>query len=110
MVKYISTTLRTTLASVLVMLLKSIHGLQNATSPKTYHGIVRSGMKPDPYYRGAVLVNKGQFFGYNGIVYGCAIHHVTNEWICLVIFYKGGDLYAVPFEYLEKIKIDRIIT
>jgi len=55
-------------------------------------------------------VNKGQFFGYNGIVYGCAIHHVTNEWICLVIFYKGGDLYAVPFEYLEKIKIDRIIT
>ena len=65
-------------------------------------------MKPDPYYRGSVIVNRGEYRNYNGKVIGCAIHHLSREWICLVEFYAGSDIYAVPFEYLEKIEIDRI--
>ena len=65
-------------------------------------------MKAEPSYRGMVLINKGQYKGYNGEAIGCAIHHVTRDWICLVQFYEGSDIYAVPFEYLEKIDIDRI--
>jgi hypothetical protein len=71
-------------------------------------GMARTGMAPDPYYRGAVLVNKGRYFGHNGKSVACAIHHVTEEWICIVEFYEGSDLYAIPFEYLEKIEINRI--
>lgn len=105
MVKFIFSNLKTILVSPFQKLLKNIHGLQRSTSRKTYPS---TGMIPDPYYRGQVVINKGEYKGYNGIAIGCAVHHVSGEWICLVEFYTGSDIYAVPFEFLEKIEIDRI--
>jgi len=108
MVKFASMILRTKLDLALVTLLKGIHGLQSAMNRKTYPGIIRTGIKPEAYYHGSVLVRYGVLSGYNGKSIGCAIHHSSNEWMCLVRLYKGSDVYAIPFEYLEKIKIDRI--
>ena len=106
--KSISSILRNILESALLKLLKNTRGYEIAMNPKTSDGFTRTGMTPDPYYRGSVLINKGQYLGYNGRAIGCAIHHVTRDWICLVEFYEGSDIYAVPFEFLEKIDIDRI--
>lgn len=106
--RFISSGLKIMLESALATLSKDTHGYSIAMTQEKSQPFVRTGMIPDPYYRGSVIVNKGEYRNYNGRVIGCAIHHVSREWICLVEFYEGSDVYAVPFEYLEKIDIDRI--
>lgn len=56
-------------------------------------------------YEGRVFVNGGVYKGYNGIKIGHCVNYDTREWLCLVEFYEGGDIEAIPFEYIEKIDL-----
>lgn len=105
MVKFIFSGFKSVLVLPLHKLFKNILGSLRSKPKQTYP---TTGMMPDPYYRGQVIINKGDYKGYNGQAIGCAVHHVSGEWICLVEFYNGSDVYAIPFEYLEKIEVDRI--
>jgi hypothetical protein len=73
-------------------------------SKKTYY-LNGKNMKADLSYEGRVMVKRGHYKGHNGLMVGYCINYVSKDWISLVSFYEGGDLYAIPFAWLEKIDI-----
>ena len=58
--KFICSGLKTILDSASATLSKSTHGYSIVMRQQTSQNFVRSGMKPDPYYRGSVIINRGE--------------------------------------------------
>ena len=84
--------------------LRSILGYLDAKHRKTSTER-NQRMSIDLDYDGRVHVKHGLYEGYNGLKVGHCIDYVSKEWLCLVMFFDGGDTYAIPFDCLEKIDL-----
>ena len=105
--KFISTNLPTVLDARFQKLLSVIHGYRDASHSKMWRER-ESSMTVDLNYEGQVLITEGMYEGYNALKIGYCVDMRTKEWLCLVNFYEEGDVYALPFDWIEKIDIDRI--